>query len=142
MGQETYQVQLTVNLHPVTNQLGQLVDVDVRFTSELTMVWVPHEVVWDKIYEFSSGTRLFGDEEGSFTLDLHIKLENFSRVVFDKSDCINVPTNHTFIIYCFLDDAETHGILQLTVQGEKHLVLNTLRNPVTTQVSYIEKFEV
>lgn len=143
MGEETYQVRLDVQLHPVRNPSDELIDVDIRFESSLTLVRVPHEVVYkDKIVKVPSGHRLFQDEEGSFSLTLDLKLENFTRTVFTRTESIEIPLNYTFIVYCRLDDAEAHTVMQLTVEGEKHLTLTTLRNPIAEKVSYLEKFEV
>lgn len=146
MGQETYQITLEVQLYPVLNNREELIDVDVRFESSLRTVRVPHEVVWDtawgKIDKSSYGERLFRDVDGSFSLGLNMKLENFTNTLFTHYESIDIPMNHVFTIYCFLKDAQSHGVLQLTVEANKELRLNNLRNPITEEWNYVEKFEV
>lgn len=146
MGEESYQVTLQVELNPVLNNREELIDVEVILDSDLRIARVPHEVVWEKSWgkfrKDTYGSQLFGDDDGTLNLGLYIKLENFTHTLFDHYEGITTPKNHIYSFYCFLEDGQTHGILQLTVTIHKTLTLITLRNSIVEEISYIEKFEV
>ena len=146
MGEESYQITLEVELSPVQNNREELIDVEITLDSDLEIARVPHEVVWEKSWgkfrKESYGSQLFSDDDGSLNLGLYIKLENFTNVLFNHYEGITTPKSHIFVFYCFMDDAKSHGILQLTVTIHKELQLLILRNPIIEEMSYIEKFEV
>lgn len=81
-------------------------------------------MVWWRIYRSSSEVNLFGEGEGTFSLSLDINVENFTSVLFWKTEGIESPEDHTtFTIYCFLEEAQPNSILQLTVHASKHTQL-------------------
>ena len=146
MGEESYQVTVEVKMSPVLNNREEVIDIEIILGSNLRIARVPHEVVWEKswgkIQKAAYGSPLFNDDAGNLNLGLYIKLENFTNVLFNHYEGINIPINHIFVLYCFLDDAKKHGILQLTVTINKELQLVTLRNPIVEETSYVKKFEV
>lgn len=146
MGEKSYQVTLEVQMSPVLNSREELIDVEITLDSDLEIARVPHEVVWEKSWgkfqRESYGSQLFSDDDGKLNLGLYIKLENFTNVLFNHYEAITTPKSHIFVFYCFMDDAKSHGILQLTVTIHKELQLLILRNPIVEETSYIEKFEV
>jgi len=146
MGEESYQVTLEVQVSPVLNHREELIDVEITLDSSLRTARVPHEVVfekaWGKFQKESYGSQLFSDDDGNLNLELYIKLENFTNVLFNHAESITTPNSHRWVFYCYLEDGKSHGILQLTVTMHKTLTLITLRNPIVEETSYIEKFEV
>lgn len=146
MGEESYQVTLEVQMSPLLNNREEIIDVEITLDSDLQIARVPHEVVWEKSWgkfqRESYGSQLFNDDDGNLNLGVYIKLENFTSVLFNHYEGITTPKSHIFVFYCFMDDAKSHGVLQLTVTIHKELQLLILRNPIIEEMSCIEKFEV
>jgi len=143
MGEENYEICLDVLLYPVENYRGDLIDVDVRFKATFSRVRVPHEVVgWRRKPTVTSGRTLFSEDEGSLSLLLSVNVQNFTTIVYSFGEEITVPKNHSFIIYCASQDAEDNTILQLNVDADKQLVLNMVKEPITEEWSFVEKWEI
>ncbi len=142
LGEEAYLVTCNLYLSPVYSSMG-VIDVNVWFDSSLEKVRVPHEIYTHYPFDLHrSGQLLWTDQHGSFTLTLTLELLNFTGTVFTKTLTLNQPLNYTFNVYRSPTVAVENTILQLMVDGTLTLRLDSLRNPETQTISYMEKFQV
>ena len=144
-GETTYAIRFSVRLLPVLNINGGLIDVEVAFDSRLDRVRVPQEVTWPwwQVCDESFGVPLFGEAEGSFSLSMSIKVENFSDVLFWKTIVLDTPVEHTvYSIYFERSSAKDNSVLQLSVSATKTLSLLILKDVVKQELSYLEKFQI